>query len=694
MIELLLAILLVGAIVVARAYRELRKPSVLDGVNVRRHGRVVGIAARKTFAPRGRLAALVLALGFLLPRSGFTSNGQSVAADVLKVGVTTGAGTTTSLADTNALTEGVNYWRDSIVYVLSGASAGKSATVTASAVGSLALSPPLPNAPGAGAQYLLVNDPTGAVMNKILTLLGQTGLVVDQSGGPNIVDASADALHYFAVYIFDRTSGPISSGNIDLTTTPATIVLAKSHLGAAFSTAGVTQPTLTKANGIVSANVTFKSTEWALGDDWQLQVAGILATDSNGSVEVVREAGWVGKIDTDTTVGGNVATVKTATTKPAADSAANVVMADVLGSKDDASVYAKAATKTALAYLKGLTDVNGAVLGTVTSGASSSSFAASGLGGNASSFFLGWQLVFISGTASNLGIPVFVTSFSTATGALAVSSGSIFSLQATPAANDTFLLIPDMGTKLLLAVGADTTGTDSVAQSVGKKTDTRFYQTAQADLTTRSLINILKGLSSALLAWQSAATGAGAADGSTIVDSGLTSTNYAGQCVVMVSGTAANLGIARVISSVSGTTITVSPGFPAQVANTDKYAILTAEVAKNLQTTNTGTNAVASGAPVENIIIDQATPTGGKVQAFVDLSALTQNATIKLYRKIDGTNYRVMKTYPTFVVGTTDPGFYTDPFFTRNGFKLTITPAVAEGAARSTSWEIFGDPGA
>lgn len=52
--------------------------------------------------------------------------------------------------------------------------------------------------------------------------------------------------------------------------------------------------------------------------------------------------------------GDNLDTLITNTTKPAADSTANVIMADVVGSKDDAAQTTVAGTRSILAYVKGL----------------------------------------------------------------------------------------------------------------------------------------------------------------------------------------------------------------------------------------------------------------------------------------------------------------------------------------------------
>jgi hypothetical protein len=65
---------------------------------------------------------------------------------------------------------------------------------------------------------------------------------------------------------------------------------------------------------------------------------------------------------------------------------------------------------------------------------------------------------------------------------------------------------------------------------------------------------------------------------------------------------------------------------------------------------------------------------------FLDLNALTQNGTVKVYHKIDGSNYREIDSY---AVAAGDTNLYIDTIFALNyDFKVTYTEAVDEGAAR------------
>ena len=85
-----------------------------------------------------------------------------------------------------------------------------------------------------------------------------------------------NAIQYFNIGIFDVDAGAIALANIDITAISA--VMEKSTGGGAFSSAGITQPTFSKANGSVYCAYQFLAAEWVTGDMYKLVVGGITAT--------------------------------------------------------------------------------------------------------------------------------------------------------------------------------------------------------------------------------------------------------------------------------------------------------------------------------------------------------------------------------------------------------------------------------
>ncbi len=148
-----------------------------------------------------------------------------------------------------------------------------------------------------------------------------------------------DAIISFGISLFDTESGGISSANIDITGISA--VLEKSTGGAAFSVAGITQPTFSKATGLVSVDYRFLAGEWEIGDIYKLVVSGITAI-VDGDTAYISILVWSNvitefqnietKIDTIDTV---VDAIQASHVVPTADSADNVEVSDVAGNKTD-----------------------------------------------------------------------------------------------------------------------------------------------------------------------------------------------------------------------------------------------------------------------------------------------------------------------------------------------------------------------
>lgn len=73
---------------------------------------------------------------------------------------------------------------------------------------------------------------------------------------------------------------------------------------------------------------------------------------------------------------------------------------------------------------------------------------------------------------------------------------------------------------------------------------------------------------------------------------------------------------------------------------------------------------------------------------WLDLVNMTQDGTIKIYYKVDGTNYREIESYP-FVVATDADGIYLNlNMGITEDFKVTYTESADEGAARDLPYSI------
>lgn len=72
----------------------------------------------------------------------------------------------------------------------------------------------------------------------------------------------------------------------------------------------------------------------------------------------------------------------------------------------------------------------------------------------------------------------------------------------------------------------------------------------------------------------------------------------------------------------------------------------------------------------------------------LDLTTMTQNGTIKLYLKIDGTNYREVDSFD-FVVATDSDGYYISiNMGITNDFKITYTEGADEAADRAIPYSV------
>jgi len=75
---------------------------------------------------------------------------------------------------------------------------------------------------------------------------------------------------------------------------------------------------------------------------------------------------------------------------------------------------------------------------------------------------------------------------------------------------------------------------------------------------------------------------------------------------------------------------------------------------------------------------------------YIDLNALTQNCTIKIYSKIDDTNYRIIPSMTlSGIPASQRKGLLLKDLWINTDFKITIQSAIAEGATRNIPYRYF-----
>lgn len=80
-------------------------------------------------------------------------------------------------------------------------------------------------------------------------------------------------------------------------------------------------------------------------------------------------------------------------------------------------------------------------------------------------------------------------------------------------------------------------------------------------------------------------------------------------------------------------------------------------------------------------------------QIDIDLTTLTQNSTIRLYERTDGTNYTLTDTNDgrmpyAFTVASDGDNIKIGPYMTADAFRLTIQAGALEGATRALPYRV------
>ncbi len=267
---------------------------------------------------------------------------------------------------------------------------------------------------------------------------------------------------------------------------------------------------------------------------------------------------------------------------------------------------------------------------------------------------------------------------------------------------------------------------------------------------TNQSYRLSKAIKDAFIVKESTTTSDGNANKLTLVDTALTQSEgyWIGASIVILSGN--SIGQVRDVTAFTAATdtITVSDTFDSQIVSGTKYKIISfrpsdAEVAAlqtdvtiikadtqviedaTLKVTPTAgslasfiatggtalgtplpaskslydvvvvdrlsggeyTGTVSAGTAVETTLKEIVTTTRIEIKSiWIDLNNLTANATIKLYHKVDGTNYRVFETL-TWAFATDDKGVLITGFSINNDWKISITGT--EGVAKDVPYAII-----
>ena len=142
------------------------------------------------------------------------------------------------------------------------------------------------------------------------TLLGSLHFRTEQSKAGTVEENGRQS---FNISVFDVAAGAINATAIDITSISA--VMWKSDAGAAFATAGITQPTFSVAAGRIYTDYQFLAAEWAVGDLYKLVVGGITVTLDADTLYVPTMV-WSNAVieaeDLDTYIEGLMASMSTA----------------------------------------------------------------------------------------------------------------------------------------------------------------------------------------------------------------------------------------------------------------------------------------------------------------------------------------------------------------------------------------------
>lgn len=106
-------------------------------------------------------------------------------------------------------------------------------------------------------------------------------------------------------------------------------------------------------------------------------------------------------------------------------------------------------------------------------------------------------------------------------------------------------------------------------------------------------------------------------------------------------------------------------------------------------TVTSGTHSHSSGTTEQTIVEVTITTPTKLCNLFLDLVNLTKNATVRVYAKIDGTNYRALEGGQIdWIVASDDDGICYESLTIDKDVKFTLQSSEAEGASRNVPYRI------
>lgn len=160
------------------------------------------------------------------------------------------------------------------------------------------------------------------------TILNTLPVRVEQSDAHTV---SEGTYAYFSVQLFDVDGDPYLSTAIDISS--ATLTLEKSTLGGAFSSVGITQPTLSKGLGHIDTSILFKADEWEVDDLYRLSLSGVTVT--NGVAHTLQHLVWNNLVSAVNDIDAEVDTILDIVTFPSVDNVGDTKIGEVIGTKGD-----------------------------------------------------------------------------------------------------------------------------------------------------------------------------------------------------------------------------------------------------------------------------------------------------------------------------------------------------------------------
>ena len=185
-----------------------------------------------------------------------------------------------------------------------------------------------------------VYDSSSTVADRDGNLLERTEYIIDALAGSAPVNATQsgntvpliDTFTRFSILLSNSSFVPFSAAEIDISSVTATIE--RSTGGGAYSDVGITQPVISKDDGIVYTSYFFDSLEgWLENDLYRFTLAGIYIGD--GINQTIQTFYWNNIVSVVSDIDTEVDFIVSAVLLPEIDDIENVSIAHAVGNKND-----------------------------------------------------------------------------------------------------------------------------------------------------------------------------------------------------------------------------------------------------------------------------------------------------------------------------------------------------------------------